>query len=59
MQADVLRVQGGGLIHSTHIDIQARILVVHDLGEIVGDLHTISCTSGYSGTSGTVGTGNI
>ncbi|KAH3816394.1 hypothetical protein DPMN_117910 [Dreissena polymorpha] len=55
-QADTLRVQGGGRIHAVHVDIRAQQLTVDDLGEIIGDLHTIACTTG-SGIAGSSGSG--
>lgn len=48
--------QGGGLVHSTHVNIEAETLIVDDLGVIKGDLHTITCSQG-SGYDGTVGSG--
>ena len=55
-QATTLRVQGGGIIHSTSVNIEAETLIVDDLGEIIGDLHSITCTEG-AGNGGSSGSG--
>ena len=51
-----LRVKGGGKIHAIHVDIQSTNLIVDDLGEIIGDYHDLTCTSG-NGVAGTTGSG--
>ena len=48
--------QGGGIIHAIHVDIQSTNLIVDDLGEIIGDVHELTCTSG-NGVAGTTGSG--
>ena len=55
-QGTDLRVQGGGIIHAIHVDIQSTNLIVDDLGEIIGDYHELTCTSG-NGVAGTTGSG--
>jgi len=55
-QADKLWVQGGGLVHAVKVTIVAGTLVVDDLGQIVGDLHDISCPTG-TGFAGNGGSG--
>lgn len=54
LQAQTLRVQGGGLVHATHVNIHAHTLIVDDLGEIIGDLHSVTCSqgAGFDGSSG-------
>lgn len=54
----MIRVKGGGVIHAVHVNIETENLIVDDLGEIIGDLHSITCDSSFSGTDGAAGTGN-
>lgn len=54
----MIRVKGGGVIHAVHVNIETEDLIVDDLGEIIGDLHSITCGSSFSGTDGAAGTGN-
>ena len=51
-----IRVQGGGIIHAIHVDIQSTNLIVDDLGEIIGDYHELTCTAG-NGVAGSTGSG--
>ena len=48
--------QGGGIIHAIHVDIQSTNLRVDDLGEIIGDYHTLACDTG-NGVAGSTGSG--
>ncbi|KAK3576661.1 hypothetical protein CHS0354_004945 [Potamilus streckersoni] len=59
IQADTIRVRGGGHVHAVHININSATLIVDDLGRIVGDFHSIPCITGdgYSG-SGASGAGH-
>ena len=56
LQGIDIQVQGGGKIHAIHVDIQSTNLRVDDLGEIIGDYHTLPCTTG-NGIAGTTGSG--
>ena len=58
-KANKLWVQGGGHVHAVHVDMEAKDLIVDDLGLIVGDIHDAPCTTGngFSSTSG--GSGNV
>lgn len=52
-QADTVHVYGQGHVHAVDVTITARNLIVDDLGELVGDLHSIACEGGIgSGSSG-------
>lgn len=57
LQAEMLRVNGGGIVHATTVNIEAESLIVDDLGEIIGDLHNVACSSVYSGVGGSSGSG--
>ena len=48
--------KGGGKIHAIHVDIQSTNLIVDDLGEVIGDYHTLTCAVG-NGIGGTTGSG--
>ena len=38
-----LKVEGGGHLHATRMEINADILIVDDLGRVVADVHEIPC----------------
>ncbi|KAL4226615.1 hypothetical protein ACF0H5_014598 [Mactra antiquata] len=57
IKANKVRVKGGGSIHSAHVSITSNYLIVDDVGEIIGDVHSIPCEAEYSGVDGTIGTG--
>lgn len=38
-----LKVEGGGHLHTTRMEINADILIVDDLGKVVADVHEIPC----------------
>lgn len=48
-QVDKMRVKGGGKVHSFLVNIEAGDLIVDDLGEITGDLHSVTCATGRTG----------
>ena len=48
--------QGGGIIHAIYVDIQPTNLIVDDLGEIIGDIHELTCDTG-NGVAGSTGSG--
>ncbi|WAR26294.1 hypothetical protein MAR_011998 [Mya arenaria] len=56
IQANTMRVAGGGIVHAVHVNIGAQQLIVDDLGEIIGDFHSVSCSTG-NGVTGTSGSG--
>ena len=60
-QVGDMKVQGGGLVHAVHMNIEASMLVVDDLGIIRGDTHGMTCTTGqgYGGSSGASGQWNL
>ena len=58
LQGNDIRVQGGGIIHAIHVDIQPVNLIVDDLGEIIGDYHERSCSVG-NGVAGSTGSGTV
>jgi len=39
-------VQGEGHVHAVQVNITAENLIVDDLGQIIGDLHDITCSKG-------------
>lgn len=41
-----MRVKGVGSVHAVKINIEAGNLVIDDLGEVIGDVHSIGCTTG-------------
>jgi hypothetical protein len=51
-------VQGEGHVHAVQVNITAETLIVDDLGQIIGDLHSVSCVvgDGFSSGSGASGT---
>ncbi|WAR25690.1 hypothetical protein MAR_011394 [Mya arenaria] len=53
-----LNIQGGGIVHAIHVNIEAQQLIVDDLGEIIGDFHNITCSVG-EGVQGTAGSGRL
>ena len=52
--------QGEGHVHAVQVNITAETLIVDDLGQIVGDLHSVSCVvgDGFSSASGASGIKN-
>ncbi|XP_033745593.1 uncharacterized protein LOC117331107 [Pecten maximus] len=44
--ANNLWVKGGGHLHAVKVNIDADTMIVDDLGEVTGDVHTKSCTVG-------------
>lgn len=52
--------QGEGHVHAVQVNITAETLIVDDLGQIVGDLHSVSCVvgDGFSSGSGASGIKN-
>ena len=56
-----LRVEGGGHLHTTMMEINADTLIVDDLGRVVADVHDIPCDdadgAGKAGTGSYGGSG--
>lgn len=56
--AGLLRVKGGGHLHEISLNLTATDFTIDDLGRVVGDTHTIACTTG-EGVNGNGGSGSL
>ena len=59
-QVGTLNVKGGGILHAVHLDITADKMKVDDLGQVIGDTHSVTCSSGEGivGSNGASGAGH-